>query len=257
MAHHLAIIGGTGFDIPQRERLDVPVTTPCSDVTLTYTRLADTDVILLPRHGGGHAHPPHKVNHHANIDALARAGVTHVIGIVSVGALSDRVTAPGFGIPDDYVDFNTGATFHDDAAVHVDMSEPYCPRLRAALLAASKDCGEEPLDGGVYVTTRGPRLETRAEVRALTAMGGDYVGMTGGPEATLARERCMCYAQLAVVANQAAGRGGALNAGEIVQAMRDLAKRTQGMLGAVVGRVVAGAAQRDCGCATALDAARV
>ncbi len=249
-----AVVGGTGFEFPAVERLDVPVHTPFGDIDVSIAPQRGFDVVHLHRHGAGHEVPPHRINHRGNVDALARCAVTRAFGVVSVGALTDRVHVPGFGVPLDFVDFSSGATFHDSEVVHVDVSVPYCPELRRALVDAAHAVGESDLlDGGVYVTTRGPRLETKAEIRALADIG-EYVGMTGGPEATLMRERGICYAQLALVVNQAAGRGGALHAKELSGAARSLVERASAILRAAFDAIPE---TRGCKCAGALTTARL
>jgi len=178
---------------------------------LTFGRLCGRDVVFLARHGYGHTIPPHAVNYRANIWALASQGVRDIIAIASVGGIR-RDMGPGvLAIPSQIIDYTHGRhnTFHDGAdgvVRHIDFTYPYCPRLRDELLRSSVRAGETVIDGGVYAVTQGPRLETAAEIDRLERDGADMVGMTGMPEAALARESGLSYAAIAVVANWAAGR---------------------------------------------------
>jgi 5'-methylthioadenosine phosphorylase len=251
----VGVIAGTGFSaaLPKSEILFVE--TPFGDVEVGHLREGGLDAFHVLRHGTARA-PAHRVNHKANVDALARCRVDAVLAINTVGALVAGVPVPSLLVPDDYLDLRSQPlSFFDDAAVHVDVGEAYCPDLRARLVAAATREGAAARDGGVYGATDGPRLETRAEVRALATLGAHVVGMTGGPEATLARERCLCYASLCLVTNRAAGVAGAKpHAQEIALAAASLSE--------VATRVVRRAAAevalpRSCACGRALDNARL
>lgn len=206
----LGIVLGTGLaELPVRGEA-LSIETPYGDVDVHI----DGNLVLLSRHGKTTV-PAHAVNHKANIEALARCKAARVIGIHSVGALDD--SPPGaFVVPDDFLDLGgqRDSFFHNEAR-HVDVSEPFCPTLRKCLVA------QGATDGGVYAQTRGPRLETRAEVRALRQLGGTLVGMTAASEAALARERGLCFASLCVVTNAAAAASGA----EIRAGAKALARR--------------------------------
>ncbi|HLE96761.1 MAG TPA: MTAP family purine nucleoside phosphorylase, partial [Candidatus Thermoplasmatota archaeon] len=225
-------------------------------VEVRHARLDRLEVFDVARHAGGHAVPPHRIRHRANVEALARCRVDRVVALNAVGALDPAIAPGDLVVPDDYLDLSghPERTFYDDAPVHVDVAEAYCPRTRRALVDAAREAGLRFVDGGVYVAAPGPRLETRAEVRALKTLGGTVVGMTGCPEAALARERCLCYASLCVVANAAAGLAAPLPADRIREAARASAE--------VARRVVLGAAARlppagGCACAEALAGARL
>lgn len=177
----VGVIGGTGFSLPDVGI--VRVDTAWGEVEVAHAN----DIFLVKRHGPHHL-PPHRIVHRANVDALARCGVDAILAINAVGALDPALAAPSLVVPDDLLDLRRSTeTFHDERAVHVDLTEPYCPALRALLVRHAS-----ATDGGVYVATEGPRLETTAEVRMMRAMGGSVVGMTGAPEAALARERAIC-----------------------------------------------------------------
>src|SRR5689334_23154423 len=211
----LAIIGGTGLtelanlDVSRRQDVRTPYGEPSGP--LTFGVIRGVTVVFLARHGYGHTIPPHQVNYRANLWALKEQGVGDVVSVVSVGGIrADR--GPGrIVVPHLIIDYTWGRMnrfFENEGAVkHVDFTEPYTGEMRSRLLAAAKACGEAAVDGAVYAATQGPRLETAAEIDRLERDGADIVGMTGMPEAALAREISLEYAAIAVVANHAAGRG--------------------------------------------------
>jgi len=212
----LAIIGGSGLaalsnlEVSRREVMPTPYGPPSG--ALTYGKIRGHDVIFLARHGDGHAVPAHEVNYRANIWALHAQGVNHVVAIASVGAIRSDLRPGVLAVPDQLIDYTHGraATFftggEGGGVHHIDFTLPYSQSLRTACLAAAGQAGENLIDGGVYAATQGPRLETAAEIDRLERDGADMVGMTGMPEAALARELGVCYAAIAVVANYAAGR---------------------------------------------------
>jgi len=212
----LAIIGGSGLtqlgslEVTQRKVARTPYGEPSG--ALTFGRIARCDVVFLARHGYGHTIAPHEVNYRANVWALKDAGATEVVSVASVGGIRDDMAPGVLALPDQVIDYTSGraATFFEGVGVpvnHIDFTEPYSRRLRGRVLQAAARCGEKIVDGGVYAATQGPRLETAAEVNRLQRDGADMVGMTGMPEASLAREVGLEYAAIAVVANYAAGRG--------------------------------------------------
>lgn len=243
----VAIVGGTGIrglGVPTQPLL---IETPRGDVEVHHARLAQHDVFFLDRHGTA-ARPAHAIDHRANVDALARCRVDRVLALNSVGALRQDLAPGTLLVPHDLLDLRAGkASFFDDAPIHVDFTTPYCPEARRALLASGADA-----DGGVYVATEGPRLETPAEVRMLRQLGGDVVGMTGCPEAALARERGLCYASLCLVTNPAAGLAGSVDAVAIREAARALAPRA---LAVTLAAVHALPPRRGCACGQALERA--
>jgi 5'-methylthioinosine phosphorylase len=212
----LAIIGGSGFT--RLEGLEITsrevVRTPFGEASAPLTRgtLQGRSVVFLPRHGPGHTIPPHKINYRANIWALAHAGVSRVVAMAAVGGITS-VMAPGtIVIPDQIIDYTYGrdhTVFETDLTevTHIDFTEPYCPELRANLIDAARHAGIEIVGAGTYAATQGPRLESAMEIVRLERDGCDLVGMTGMPEAALARELGLCYACCALVANWAAGKG--------------------------------------------------
>ena len=210
-----AIIGGSGLsgrdDLENTHR--ETVTTPFGEPSgpLLFGRLADRDVVFLGRHGPGHTIPPHRVNYRANLHALQQAGARQILAVNAVGAISRRLAVADLVIPDQLIDYTYGRahTFHDavgQPVTHVDFSEPFSRALRDRLLEAAQDHAIPVHAGGTYAATQGPRFETAAEIERLARDGASIVGMTGMPEAGLARELDLAYAMIAVVANPAAGR---------------------------------------------------
>ena len=212
----LGIIGGTG--LTQLSNLEVThrqvVRTPFGDPSgaLTFGKLNRRDVVFLARHGYGHTIPPHEVNYRANIWALHSEGAGPVVSVASVGGIRPDLRPGTLAIPHQVLDYTWGRkhTFFDgpdQPVTHVDFTHPYSEALRASLLKAAAATGQAIVSSGVYAATQGPRLESAAEIDRLERDGADMVGMTGMPEAALAREMGLRYAAVAVVVNHAAGRG--------------------------------------------------
>lgn len=212
----LAIIGGTGLttlknlDIIKREVVHTPFGEPSGP--LTHGVLSGKEVVFLARHGYGHTIPPHKINYRANIWALHHTGVKQVIAVAAVGGISDELEPGSLVIPDQIVDYTAARdnTFFEDGlshVTHVDFTEPYSEELRQLLIRGCQAAHLDFIDHGIYGTTQGPRLETAAEIDRMARDGCTVVGMTGMPEAALARELNLHYAAFAVVVNKAAGRG--------------------------------------------------
>src|SRR5213596_4004332 len=211
----LAIIGGTGLtrlsnlDVSRRQVVRTPYGEPSGP--LTFGAIRGVPVAFLPRHGYAHTIPPHQVNYRANLWALKEQGVGDIVSVVSVGGIRADLGPGRIVVPHQIIDYTCGRMntfFENEAPVkHIDFTEPYTDELRKKLLAAARTCGEAAADGAVYAATQGPRLETAAEIDRLEREGADIVGMTGMPEASLAREIELGYAAIAVVANYAAGRG--------------------------------------------------
>jgi 5'-methylthioinosine phosphorylase len=212
----LAIVGGSGLtklaslEVTQRKVARTPYGEPSGP--LTFGRVCKRDVIFLARHGYGHTIAPHEVNYRANLWALKEAGADAIVAVASVGSIRKDLRPGGIVIPDQVIDYTwgRGSTFFEGVGSpvnHIDFTEPYSPPLRRLLLQAAGRAKETVHDGGVYAATQGPRLETAAEITRLERDGADLVGMTGMPEAALAREVSLEYATIAVVANYAAGRG--------------------------------------------------
>lgn len=212
----LAIIGGTGVyklaELHDVESHDVDTRFGAPSGPVRVGRLADRTVAFLARHGEGHSVPPHRVNYRANLAALQQLGATRVLALNTVGGITERFGPRVLACPDQLIDYTWGrvSTICEEPGtevLHVDFGEPYTPSLRRAVLDAATDASVPLVDGGCYGATQGPRLETRAEIARMRRDGCDLVGMTGMPEAALARELGLDYACLAIVANWAAGAG--------------------------------------------------
>ena len=184
---------------------------------LTQGRIGSSQIIFLARHGDAHSIPPHQVNYRANIQALKDAGATRIASVATVGGIRREFGPGALVVPDQIIDYTWGraATFFEGPGArvaHIDFTEPYSAALRKHILAAARACGEAISDGGCYGATQGPRLETAAEIGRMERDGADLVGMTGMPEAALAREAGLEYAAINVVANHAAGKGDSAHA---------------------------------------------
>ena len=212
----LAIIGGSGLtklanlEVGKRKLARTPYGDPSG--AITYGRIGEREILFLARHGYGHTIAPHEVNYRANLWALKQAGADSVVSVASVGGIRNDIWPGTLVLPHQIIDYTWGRTstyFEGPGSPvnHIDFTEPYSRDMRAKILAAAAACGERVTDGGVYAATQGPRLETAAEINRLERDGADIVGMTGMPEAALAREIDLEYAAIAVVANYGAGRG--------------------------------------------------
>lgn len=207
MNNKLAIIGGSG--LTELQGLEVvkqqTIETPYGSCPITYGLYNDQEIVFLARHGAKHTIAPHKINYRANIWGLKEIGIKNIIAVAAVGSINPTLQVSDLVIPHQIIDYTYSRehTFFDqDTVTHIDFTEPYCETLRQKLLIAT-----EAHSKAVYAVTQGPRLETAAEIDRLEKDGADIVGMTGMPEAALARELELCYACCAVIANEAAGRG--------------------------------------------------
>lgn len=217
----LAIIGGSGMtklpclEISHRQIVRTPYGEPSGP--LTFGKIRDHEIVFLARHGHGHTIPPHAVNYRANLWALHLFKPKRVIAVVSVGGIRSDLTPGKIVVPNQIIDYTYGRKFTyfdntDRPITYTDFTYPFCSRARDYLFKAAKLANEVVIDGGVYAVTQGPRLETAAEVNRLEQDGADMIGMTGMPEAVLARELGLSYAAIAAVANHAAGRGASMRA---------------------------------------------
>jgi 5'-methylthioadenosine phosphorylase len=212
----LGIIGGTG--LTQLENLKITrqqiARTPYGEASqpLVFGELADKEVVFLARHGGGHTIPPHAVNYRANSWALHAVGVKSLLAIATTGGIARDLSPGDIALPHQIIDYTHGRknTYHDGIELpvkHIDFTEPYSESLRQLCKQAASNIQQALHDDGVYACVQGPRLETAAEINRLDGDGATMVGMTGMPEAVLARELDLRYAALCPVANHAAGRG--------------------------------------------------
>ncbi|MGM0688189.1 MAG: S-methyl-5'-thioadenosine phosphorylase [Bacillota bacterium] len=208
----VAIIGGTGVynqSLLENE-IEISVETRFGRVVIRQGEYLGRRVFFLARHGGKHSVPPHMVNYKANIAALKKLNVDAVISTAAVGTLRREMSPGSRVVIDQFIDYTKcrSLTFYegeDSLVVHTDVTEPYCPEVRAAILRAGVSLDQNVIDGGCYVCCEGPRFETPAEIKMIGQWGGDLVGMTNLPEVVLAREAGLCYATIALPTNYAAG----------------------------------------------------
>lgn len=244
----LAVIGGSGLsklgtlEVTQRKVVRTPYGEPSA--ALTFGRIRGKDLVFLARHGYGHTVAPHEVNYRANLWALKEQRIEGVVSVASVGGIRSDLGPGRLLVPDQIIDYTWGrhATFFEGAGTpvtHIDFTEPYTQALRLRILGAARACGESIVDGGVYAATQGPRLESAAEINRLERDGADVVGMTGMPEAALARELGLPYAAIAVSANFAAGRSDSAHAVALERIEAVLAE-AMGRVRRIIDQLVAG-----------------
>ncbi|GAB4468134.1 MAG: S-methyl-5'-thioadenosine phosphorylase [Armatimonadaceae bacterium] len=210
----IAIIGGTGvggFPL-EGEPQESTVQTAWGTATVRVGRLHGKTVVFLARHGHGHSVPPHRINYRANIAALAKLGVRAVFATNAVGSLTEEFPPGDLLVLDDLIDFTrdrSGKTFFDGEdgtpVVHTDLTRPYSEEARLAIMGAADAADVRVQAHGTYLCNDGPRYETAAEVRLFAQWGAHVAGMTGVPEAQLAREAGIHYAAVALVTNLGAG----------------------------------------------------
>jgi 5'-methylthioadenosine phosphorylase len=266
----IGVIGGTGLYAFLDNVTEVTVETPYGPPSdsLFVGDVSGRRVAFVPRHGRGHRLPPHRINYRANLWALRSLGVRQVLGPCAVGGLRPDHGPGTLVIPDQMVDRTSARvqTYYDGLSlpdgtvprvVHVSLADPYCPVGRGAAVEAARTRGWEPVDGGTLVVIEGPRFSTRAESRWYSGQGWSIIGMTGHPEAALARELGLCYTSLALVTDLDAG----VETGEGVTHEEVLAVFAQNVdrLRTVLFEAVAGLpaeSERDCVCAHALEGLR-
>lgn len=233
----IAVIAGTGLTDPMADCDSRMIETPFGRAFLSSIVFGHHETLVLPRHGTGLNVPPHLINYRANMWALKAAGVDTVIATAAVGSLVSDLLPGSLAVVTDFIDFTKRrpGTFQEEperAVSHADMSVSYCPDVRGALFAAA---GSDTLAAVVYACMEGPRYETPAEVRMLSRLGADVVGMTGVPEVVLAKELGICYGTLAIITNYAAGISSArLSHDQIASAIR--ARRTA--VREIIGRAI-------------------
>jgi 5'-deoxy-5'-methylthioadenosine phosphorylase len=243
----IAIIGGSGLtqldnlEITHRQIVRTPYGEPSGP--LTFGKIGPAEVVFLPRHGAGHTLAPHEINYRANLWALHARGVSGVIAVCTVGGISPALGAGTIAVPDQIIDYTWGrpSTYFEGAeqpVTHIDFTYPYSEDMRRNILDAAREAGVAVVDNGTYAACQGPRLETKAEIDRLEGDGATMVGMTGMPEAALARELGLAYAHLAVVVNPAAGRGSSARS----VSMEDIGRvieETMGGIRLIVAKLVA------------------
>lgn len=258
----IGVIGGSGFYSWFESGREVPVDTPFgkpSDPPVVG-EVAGRRVAFLPRHGADHRFQPHRVNYRANLWALRSLGVRQVLGPCAVGSMHPELGPGSLVVPDQLIDRTCGRenTVYDQEGpvVHVAFADPYCPRGRQAVRAAASSAQWTTREGGTLAVINGPRFSTRAESRWHAAAGADVVGMTGMPEASLARELAMCYTSVCVVTDLDAGveDGSGVTHAEVFKVFAASVERLKSLLVEVVGALPS---DGDCTCRRSLDGLRL
>ncbi|MEV6393568.1 S-methyl-5'-thioadenosine phosphorylase [Streptomyces sp. NPDC051907] len=262
----IGVIGGSGLYSFMKDVTEIQVDTPYGSPSdsLFLGQIAGRRVAFLPRHGRGHHLPPHRINYRANLWALRSVGVRQVLGPCAVGGLRPEYGPGTLLVPDQFVDRTKSRvqTFYDGLplpdgtlpnVVHVSPADPYCPAGRKTALAAARGQGWEPVDGGTLVVVEGPRFSTRAESRMHAALGWSVVGMTGHPEAVLARELELCYTTMTLVTDLDAGAesGEGVSHEEVLKVFASNVDRLRTVLFDAVAELPANE-DRDCLCTRAL-----
>jgi 5'-methylthioadenosine phosphorylase len=209
----IGIFGGSGFYTFLDDMNEMPVATPYGppSAPVRVGTIGGTEVAFMPRHGDEHTLPPHRINYRANVWAMKEVGVDRIIGPSACGSLKPELAPGTFVLCDQFVDrtANRESTFYDGPqTTHVSAADPYCPGLRATLAEAAGEEGIELVNGGTVVVIEGPRFSTRAESRWYASSGFDVVNMTQYPEAWLAREQALCYANISLVTDYDVGLEG-------------------------------------------------
>ncbi|MEZ0065192.1 5'-methylthioadenosine phosphorylase [Streptacidiphilus sp. MAP12-20] len=263
----IGIIGGTGLYALVDDLDEVVVDTPygAPSDSLLVGEFAGRRVAFLPRHGRAHRIPPHAINYRANLWALRALGVRQVLGPCATGGLRPQFGPGTLLVPDQFVDRTSGRiqTYYDGLTradgrvpevVHVSAADPYCPRGRSVAVKGAHEAGWPPVDGGTLVVIEGPRFSTRAESRWYSSQGWSVVGMTGHPEAVLARELALCYTSLTLVTDLDAGveTGQGVTHAEVLAEFGRNIDRLRGVLAQTVAALPT-TEDRDCICAHALD----
>ncbi len=258
----IGVIGGTGFyeflDDAEELTVETPYGLPSDPIVLGT--VAERRVAFVPRHGRDHRFPPHRVPYRANLWALRSLGVRQVLGPCAVGGLRPNLGPGTLVVPDQFVDRTSGRvqTYYDEGAVHVSLADPYCPTGRAAALASGRAAQWSPTDGGTLVVIEGPRFSTRAESRWFSTNGWSVVGMTGHPEATLARELALCYTSIAVVTDIDAGveQGHGVTHAEVLEVFASTMAHLRDVLLDTIPRLPSSDV-RSCECGKAVEGLRL
>jgi len=261
-AAEIAVIGGSGFYSFLDGAHEVPVDTPFGPPSEppVVGDVAGRRVAFIPRHGRDHRFPPHRVNYRANLWALRALGVRQVLGPCAVGSMLPELGPGSLAVPDQIIDRTWGrehTVYGEPAgAVHIPFADPYCPRGRAAAVSAAHDTGWHPRESATLVVINGPRFSSRAESRWHAASGAHLVGMTGMPEASIARELALCYTTLAVITDLDAGfeAGEGVTYTEVMETFARSIDRLKAVMLAAVERLPT---DDDCSCRDSLGGQRL
>jgi 5'-methylthioadenosine phosphorylase len=253
----IGVIGGSGLyeflDSADELTVQTPYGAPSDPLVLS--EVAGRRVAFLPRHGRDHRFPPHRIPYRANLWALRSIGVRQLLAPSAVGSLTASYGPGTLVVPDQLVDRTRGRaqTFFDEgSAVHVQFADPYCPAGRACAIAVARGFGWVPAGSGTMVVIEGPRFSTRAESRWYAEQGWTLVGMTGHPEAVLARELALCYTPIALVTDTDAGveEGEGVTYAEVFRVFGENVQRLRELLMKIIEALPA---ERECPCPHALD----
>lgn len=257
----IGVFGGSGFTSLLDDAEEVAVDTPYGAPSdrLVVGELSGVRVAFLPRHGRGHRLPPHRIPYRANLWAMHAIGVRRILGPCAAGSLSPDLPPGAFVVCDQFVDRTSGRadTFYDGpVATHVSAADPYCRALSDVVLAAARGLDLDVRDGGTMVVISGPRFSTRAESAWFRAMGWSVVNMTGYPEAWLARELGLCYANISLITDHDVGVGDAdpVTATEVLATFARSNERLRELIADAVGPAAALPVDA---CATAVAAGRM
>jgi len=257
----IGVFGGSGFYSLLGNAREITVETPYGAPSdkLAIGEVAGKRVAFLPRHGKAHQYPPHAINFRANLWAMKELGVERVIGPCAAGSLQPNVKPGEFVICDQLVDRTTGreSTFYDGPeTTHISFADPYCPTMRRVALVEANDLGIVTHDGGTVVVIQGPRFSSRAESAFFSRQGWEVINMTQSPEAVLARELEMCYANVSLITDYDVGVAGEVEAvshEEVIRVFTGNNARLRDLLFRMIREMPV---ERDCPCATALSGAR-
>ena len=252
----LGVIGGSGLYALLEDAVEVSVPTPFGPTSdpIVVGDVAGRSVAFVPRHGRQHQHPPHTIPYRANLWALRSLGVRQVLAPSAVGGLVPSLPAGSLVVPDQLIDRTSGRvqTFHETGAVHVSFADPYCPVGRRVAVERAAAAGWPVTDRATLVVVEGPRFSTRAESQWFARQGWQLVGMTGHPEAVLARELALCYTPIALVTDLDAGVEGAeaVTQEEVFRFFAQNTARVRTLLLDVLATIPL---DRGCPCGSALD----
>ena len=258
----VGVFGGSGFysflDDVQEVEVDTPYGPPSARVALG--RVEGVDVAFLPRHGTKHELPPHKINYRANVWALKELGVTRILGPCAAGSLTPSVKPGDFVICDQLVDRTTGRvdTFYDGPeTTHVSFADPYCPDMREVAIKTARDQGISVHERGTVVTIQGPRFSTRSESRWFQDAGWEVINMTQYPEAYLARELEICYANISLITDYDTGVEGETDPVSHEEVVKVFTANNDKLRALLFALIPALPPDRTCICSTALKGARL
>lgn len=259
-AVEIAIIGGTGVYDPGAltnvEKIKVHTPFGAPSEVITVGDYAGKRVAFLPRHGGAHHVPPHNIPFRANIWALHKIGVKHIIAPCAVGSLREELPPGHIVFPDQFFDYtkNRDYSFYDGGEVcHVSVAEPFCNELRKKAIETAKEMNIAHQDHGIAVCIEGPRYSTKAESNFYrNAVGAHTIGMTLVPECVLAREKEMCYIPIAMVTDYDVWHDEPVTTEFVIQTMKKNLETIKGLLVKLLPKITD---ERTCACAKALDGA--